>query len=235
MSSCRSSKSSFTGGTAAVRNSDKISLKKREYRLVEQQGDKTVVTNHKAFNKGPGDAAVKLSQPFFKDKADGSKVRLTITKVSDGRNKGAIYEYEIEQKLIEIGKDEKVPESIIIKKGNKQYRLKRYATKIKTYTPTMMQRSKANIPLVKEKRSESKPVSSKSKKTSRVSVTKKNPIESNESSESNQKVRSKSKVTKKSSSKSKKSSSILDDEPEPAGRVSKSMRSASKTSISKKH
>jgi hypothetical protein len=130
-----------------VLNSDgsiKISMMKREYRLVEQHGDVPIVTGHKAFNKGPGDAAVKLAQPFFKDKNDGSKVRITITKVSPGRNQGAKYEYEIVQKLMPVGKNEKVPESIIIEKNGKQYRLKRYAVKIKTYTPTMMKRQSVN-------------------------------------------------------------------------------------------
>jgi len=144
--SSRSSYNSLRGGAKPV--DDRISMKKREYRLVEQRGNETVITEHKAFNKGPGDAAAKLAQPFFKDKTDGSKVRITITKVSDGRNQGAVYEYEIVQKHVEIGKDEKVPAGIVITKGSKRYRLKRYATKLKTVTPTMMKRgTKANTPV----------------------------------------------------------------------------------------
>jgi hypothetical protein len=141
-----SSRRSSRGGKKPI--DDRISMKKREYRLVEQRGTETVITDHKAFNKGPGDAAAKLAQPFFKDKNDGSKVRLTITKISDGRNQGAIYEYEIVQKHVELGKDEKVPPGIVIQKGAKKYRLKRYATKLKTYTPTMMKRGTKTDPVV---------------------------------------------------------------------------------------
>jgi hypothetical protein len=120
----------------------KISMIKREYRLVEQHGDKIVVTSHFALNKGPGDAAVKLARPFFKDRNDGSKVRITITKISDGRNKGALYEYEILQKHMLLKPGEAAPKGIVIEKNGKKYRLKRYATKLKTYTPSSQKKIK---------------------------------------------------------------------------------------------
>ena len=133
------SKSQRVNKRIPPRNPDgsiKISMIKREYRLVEQHGDQIVVTPHFALNKGPGDAAVKLARPFFKDRNDGSKVRITIKKISDGRNKGALYEYEVLQKHMPLAPGENAPKGIVIEKNGKRYRLKRYATKLKTYTPT---------------------------------------------------------------------------------------------------
>jgi hypothetical protein len=46
---------------------------------------------------------------------------------------------------MELKKDEKVPEGIVIEKDGKRYRIKRYATKLKTYTPTMMKRKSRMI------------------------------------------------------------------------------------------
>jgi hypothetical protein len=143
----KSRKSSRPNKRIPPKNPDgsiKISMIKREYRLVEQHGNEVIVTPHFAFNKGPGDAAVKLARPFFKDRNDGSKVRITITKVSDGRNKGALYEYEILQKHMPLKKDEAAPKGIIIEKNGKKFRLKRYATKLKTYTPSSQKRMKSN-------------------------------------------------------------------------------------------
>ena len=118
---------------------------KREYRLVEQRNGETIITDNRAHNKGPGDAAVKLARPLFgDDRSNGVKVKLTITKVSPGRNQGAIYEYEVEQKHVPITeKDKNIPKNLVIESKGKKYRLKRYATKLKTYTPTMMKHAKS--------------------------------------------------------------------------------------------
>lgn len=126
------------GGKAAVRNSSKKSLEKRVYKLVEMSENGPVITNHAAFNKGPAEAAAKIAKRLMTNKTDKAVIKITITKVSPGRNQGAFYDYKVTQSLVEIKPKENVPKGVIIEKGGKKYKMKRHAEQIAIYTPTMM-------------------------------------------------------------------------------------------------
>jgi len=141
-STVKRSKPKSSKTSSSTKSTSGGSTVKREYRLLERKDGKTVITDHRAHNKGPGDAATKLAGPMFPDKKPGRKVKLTITKVSPGRNQGAIYEFEVEQYLQELRTEDKnIPKNLVIEKDGKRFRLRRKAIKLSTFTPTDIARA----------------------------------------------------------------------------------------------
>lgn len=115
----------------------KQKIKKNTYVLLDKNGKRT---NHEARNKGPSDAAAKLSRWVFNgSKKNNDKVKFSVEKISRGKNYGAIYYFEVTQKLVPIEKGEKVPKGI--RQNGKRW--KRIPKKLDTLTPTKRKKLEA--------------------------------------------------------------------------------------------
>lgn len=130
----------------------------RKYILLNEKGE---ATKHHAFNKGPADAAQKLSKQFFKTDKQGEAVIINIMNAtSDGaRNSGAVYKYKIVQEFVPFDYNPKIPDEkqkgLPPKNLRKQmkdqngktvyYRIKRKATKLETLTPSQQKKNESKM------------------------------------------------------------------------------------------